>query len=169
MRTGKISVSLLGLLLLTGLAFAQEPDPSQNDNAPAAQMAPMRQRRPPNPARQARRLGKELGLSADQVRQIEPMIAQRQQLLENVRTDPTLTPQQRRAQMRTILRDSNNRMEAVMSDGQKQQYERIMQARREARRQHRQQQAPEAAPQQQAPDQQAPPQQAPQDQTPQQQ
>ncbi|HEV2135284.1 MAG TPA: hypothetical protein VGR47_13700 [Terracidiphilus sp.] len=173
MRTTKISVSLLGSALFTGLAMAQDPGQSQYDSAPAAQSMPMRQRRPPNPAHQARRLGRQLGLSAGQVRQIEPMIAERQQLLENVRTDPTLTPQQRRAQMRTILRDSNNRMEAVMSDSQKQQYEQIMQARREARRQRMQQraqqQAPDAAPQQQAPDQQAPPQQAPQDQTPQQQ
>jgi hypothetical protein len=90
MRINKITVSLLGLVLSAGLAMAQDPGQSQNDNAPAAQTAPMRQRRPPNPARQARRLGRQLGLSAGQVRQIEPMIAERQQLLENVRTDPTL-------------------------------------------------------------------------------
>jgi periplasmic protein CpxP/Spy len=170
MHMRKITVSLLGLALLTGLAIAQESGQSQNDSAPAAQMAPMGQRRLPNPARQARRLGRQLGLSPDQISQIEPVIANRQVQLENLRTDPTLTPQQRRAQARSIMRDSNSKLEAVMTDGQKQQFEQLMQARREARRQHRQEQAPEAAPQQQAPDaapQQQAPQQAPQDQAPQ--
>lgn len=155
MRFRKLTVSLLGLVLCTGLAMAQEPGQDQSDNAPAAQNAPPPQRRPPNPARQARRLGRQIGLNADQVSQIDPVLANREQQLENVRTDPTLTPRQRRAQVRDIMQDSNNKIEAVMTNSQKQQYEQMLQARREARRQRRQQQS---APQQQAPQEQAPPQ-----------
>jgi protein CpxP len=162
MRIRKISVSLLGLFLCAGLAIDQEPGQSQNDNAPAAQSAPKSpQRRPPDPARQARRLGKQLGLSQDQVSQIEPVIAGRQQQLENARTDPTLAPRQRRAEVRSIMRKSNRKIEAVMTDSQKQQYEQLLQARRQARRQRMQQ-----PPQQQAPDQQAPQQQTPDEQAP---
>src|SRR6185437_277268 len=131
MRTSKLTASLLGLFLCTGLAMAQEPGQSQDDSAPAAQTAPPpAQRRPPNPARQARRLGRQLGLSTGQISQIEPVLEGRQQQLENVRTDPTLTPQQRRAQARSIMLDSNSKLEAVMSDSQKQQYEQMQQSRR---------------------------------------
>ena len=165
MRTSKLTASLLGLFLCAGLAMAQEPGQSQNDNAPAAQSAPPpAQRRPPNPARQARRLGRQLGLSAGQVSQIEPMLADRQQQLKNLRADHTFTPQQRRAQARGIMQDSNSKIEEVMNDSQKQQYEQMQQARRRSRRQRMQQQAP---PEQQAPQDQPYQQAAPQEQSPQ--
>jgi periplasmic protein CpxP/Spy len=151
MRFRKLTVSLLGLVLCSGLAMAQEPSQNQSDNAPAAQSAPPPQRRPPNPARQARRLGRQIGLNADQVSQIEPVLASREQQLESVRTDPTLTPRQRRAQVRDIMQDSNNKIEAVMSDSPKQQYEQMLQARRQRRQQ-------QSAPPQQSPQEQAPPQ-----------
>jgi hypothetical protein len=83
--------------------------------------------------------------------------------LENVRTDPTLTPQQRRARARGIMQDSNSKIEAVMNDSQKQQYEQMQQSRRGARRQRMQQQAPEQQEPQDQPSQQL----APQEQAPQ--
>ncbi len=159
MRFTKITITLLGLALCTSLSLAQEPGQDQPDSAPAAQSAPPPpQRRPPDPARQARRLGRQLGLSADQVSQIEPVLASRQTRLENVRTDPTLTPQQRRASVRRIMRSSNRKIEAVMTDSQKQQYQQMLQQRRQARRQRMEQQQapPQGAPEQQ----QAPPPQA---------
>jgi protein CpxP len=165
MSIGKLTVSLLGLTLCTGLALAQAPVQDQTDNPPAAESTPPSPQRPPDPDRQARRLGRQLGLSADQVSQIEPVIAHRQQQLENVRTDPTLTPRQRRMKVRGIMRRSNGKIESVMSDSQKQQYQQLLQTRREARRQRMQQQQQAQqpqAPQDQAPEQQAPEQQAPQ-------
>lgn len=160
MRSSKLTAFLLGMVLCTGLAMAQDPGQSQNDNVSAAQSAPPpARRRPPNPAREARWLGRQLGLSAGQVRQIEPVLADRQHQLENVKTNPTLTPQQRRAQTRDIMRDSNGKIEAVMTGNQKQQYEQMLEARREARRQRMQQQTP---PDQQAPQDQPSQQQAPQ-------
>lgn len=159
MRTRKITASLLGLVLCTGLAMAQDSGQSQNESAPAAQSAPPpARRRPPNPAREARRLGRQLGLSAGQISQIEPVLADRRRQLENVRTDPTLTPQQRRSQTRGIMRDSNSKIEAVMTDSQKQQYEQMLQGRRKARRQRMRQQAPQEQPTQQQAPQEPPPQ-----------
>lgn len=146
MRTRKIAVILLGLGLSAGLAMGQDSGQAQNDSAPAAQSPPPAQRRPPDPARQARRLGKQLGLSADQMSQIEPFLADRQQQLQNVRTDPTLAPRQRRAKMRSIMRKSNKKIESVLSGSQKQQYEQLLQARRAARRQRMQRQAPPPEP-----------------------
>ena len=141
MRINKLTVSLLGLVLSAGLAMAQDPGQSQNDSTPTAQTATPAQRTPPDPARQARHLGKQLGLSADQISQIEPVIANRQQQMESLRSDTSLTPRQRRKQMRSIMRNSNSKIEAVMTDSQKQQYEQLLQSRREARRQRMQSQA----------------------------
>ena len=148
MRINKLTVSLLGLVLSAGLAMAQDPGQSQNDSTTTAQTAPATQRRPTDPARQARHMAKQLGLSADQVSQIEPVIADRQQQMESLRSDTSLTPRQRRKQMRSIMRDSNSKIEAVMTDSQKQQYEQLLQSRREARRQRMQSQAqPQPQPQ----------------------
>lgn len=153
MRNNKLTVSLLGLVLSAGFAMAQDPGQSQNDSAPTAQNepAPPPQQRPADPARQARRLGKQLGLSPGQVTQIEPVIAARQQQMESLRADTSLTPRQRRKQMRSIIRDSNSKMEAVMTDSQKQQYQQLLQARRQSRRQRTQQWAQQQASQEQAP------------------
>lgn len=60
--------------------------------------------------------------------------------------------------------DSKSKVEAVMTDSQKQQYEQLLQDRRGARRQRMRQQAP---PEQQAPQDQPQEQQAPQGQPPQ--
>lgn len=136
MHIRKLSL-ICGMALCAGVVFAQSSDPNQaqDQNAPAAQTAPQTQPKAPNPARQARRLGRQLGLSPDQVSQIEPILADRQQQLLNVRSDATLTPQQRRAQVRSIMQGSKSKIEAVLTDPQKQQYEQMLAARRERRQQ----------------------------------
>lgn len=138
----------IGLFLSAGLAIAQAPVQSQpqqpaapdaqqqplaTENAPAAQQG----ERPhaPNPARAAHRLGKQLGLTQDQVAQIQPILANRQQQMASLRSDSTLTQQDRRAKARTIMQGSRNQIEALLSDSQKQQYEQMLQARR-AQHQH---------------------------------
>ncbi len=125
------------MALCASLVFAQSSNPNQpqDQSAPAAQTAPPAQHKGPNPARQARRLGKQLGLTPDQVSQIEPVLAERQQGLLNVRSNTALTPRQRRAQVRSIMQDSKGKIEAVLSDAQKQQYEQMLATRRERRRQ----------------------------------
>lgn len=136
MHIRKLSL-ICGMALCAGVVFAQSsvPNQAQDQNAPAAQTAPQTQPKAPNPARQARRLGRQLGLSPDQVSQIEPILADRQQQLLNVRSDATLTLQQRRAQVRSIMQGSKSKIEAVLTDPQKQQYEQMLAARRERRQQ----------------------------------
>ena len=105
----------IGLFLSAGLAIAQAPaqtqpnqdqqgqpaasqdaqqQPLAGENAPPAEQG----QRPhaPHPARAAHRLGKQLGLTQDQVAQIQPILANRQQQMESLRSDTTLTPQDRR-------------------------------------------------------------------------
>ncbi len=141
----------IGLFLSAGLAMAQAPAQNQPDQ-PAAQQQPLAgENAPPtqgqrahaqNPARTAHRLGRQLGLSQEQVAQIQPIIANRQQQMTSLRADSTLSPQDRRTKARSIMQDSRNQIEALLTDTQKQQYEQMLANRRA---QHRQQNgAPQA-------------------------
>ncbi len=144
----------IGLFLSAGLAIAQAPAQNQPDQPAAAQdaqqqplageNAPQQQgQRPhaPNPARVAHRLGRQLGLTQEQVAQIKPIVANRQQQMASLRADSTLTPQDRRAKARSIMQDSRNQIEALLTDTQKQQYEQML---AQHRAQHQHNSAPQA-------------------------
>jgi periplasmic protein CpxP/Spy len=135
----------IGLFLSAGLAIAQAPAPNQPQQPDAQQQPlagenapPMQGQRPhaPNPARVAHRLGRQLGLTPDQVAQIKPIIANRQQQMASLRADTTLTQQDRRAKARGIMQDSRNQIEALLNDTQKQQYEQMLANRRAQHAQH---------------------------------
>jgi periplasmic protein CpxP/Spy len=152
MSTQHLSIAF-GFILSAGLVMAQAPSQSQADPASqqGAQSSPLTtesapattqgRQHAPNPDRAAHRLGKQLGLTQDQVAQIAPIIADREQQVAGVRTDASLTPRDRRAKLHGIQQDSKNKIEALLTDSQKQQYEQMLQQRRA---QHQQQQPPQA-------------------------
>jgi periplasmic protein CpxP/Spy len=138
----------IGLFLSAGLAIAQAPAQNQPGQPAAAQdaqqqplagdNAPQQQGQrahAPDPARVAHRLGRQLGLTEDQVAQIQPIIANRQQQMQSLRADTSLTPQDRRAKARSVFEGSRNQIEALLTDTQKQQYEQML-ANRRAQHQH---------------------------------
>lgn len=130
MHTKTISM-LLGALLSTGVVLAQAPEQSPQTNAPQA--TANQQARPHhefNPDRQADHLGKKLGLTGDQVAQIKPILEARHQQIESLRSDSSLAPQDRRAKAQGIMQDSKTKIEAVLNDTQKQQFEQMLQERR---------------------------------------
>jgi Spy/CpxP family protein refolding chaperone len=148
MRTRSLSLAL-GTLLLTGLgsglAIAQAPDQNQSQVGIAPQSAQSEQqtgqqpgqtapqaeaRHAVDPARAAKHLGKQLGLTQDQVAQIQPIIAERQQQVESIRADQSLMPRDRRMKMRSVMMDSRNKIEALLTDPQKQQFDEMLASRR---------------------------------------
>jgi periplasmic protein CpxP/Spy len=80
-------------------------------------------------------MAKKLGLTPDQVSKIEPILADRDQQMQSLRSDTTLAPQDRRAKVRSVRHDSDGKIEALLSDSQKQQYEQMKQSRRANRQQ----------------------------------
>ena len=131
---------LLGALLSAGTSFAQAPDATQPPSANAGQSATTQVDHPQrtiDPAKQAAHLGKQLGLTSDQVAQITPILAERQQQMQNLRADATLSRRDRRAKAKSIMEESKSKIEALMNDSQKQQFEQML-ADRRARRNHRQ-------------------------------
>lgn len=113
---------LLGALLSAGTLMAQQ-DANQT---PAPATPSTIQQHAPNPNRQAKHLAKELGLTRDQVAQIEPILADRSQQMQSLRADTSLTPRDRHAKARAIQQDSKAKIEAVLNDTQKQQYEQML-------------------------------------------
>jgi Spy/CpxP family protein refolding chaperone len=115
--------ALAGLLvagLTAGSAFAQDTTPATPPTA--KQSRPMRA---PDPDRQLKHLTKALNLTADQQNQIKPILTDRQQQMQNLRSDPSLSPKDKRAKMMGIRQDSQSKLEAVLNDQQKQQFEQL--------------------------------------------
>ncbi len=131
MRTFLSSIAL-GSLLAVGLSGNALL--AQDQSAPPAASA-QRPAHVPNPRHQAKKMAKALGLTPDQVAKIEPILADRDQQVQSLRSDTTLAPSDRKAKMHGIRQDSDSRIEAVLTDTQKQQYEQIKQNRKANRHQ----------------------------------
>ena len=132
MYTTKATI-IFGALLSAGALLAQAPDPNQAPAANAPQVTqtqPGRHHRTMDPAQRAAHLGKRLGLSSDQVAQLQPILADRQQQMQGLRADTSLTQQDRHAKARAIMQDSKSKIEALMTDTQKQQFEQMLAERR---------------------------------------
>ena len=129
-------------LLAAGTLMAQGPATPNSDTQLSAQSAPQQEAQGNhhnmNPNKQAKHLAKELNLTSDQVAQIKPILADRNQQMESLRGDSSLAPQDRREKMRAIQQDSKSKIEAVLNDTQKQQFEQMLANRRS----HHKEQAP---------------------------
>lgn len=137
----------LGALFSASMLFAQAPDANQSLAATAPQAAQTQTgnfHRNFDPGAQAVYLGERLGLSSDQMVQIglgeiTPILIDRQQEMRALRADASLSPQDRHTKAQAIIENSNNKIEAVLSDTEKQQFEKML-AERSAHRHNRQDQ-----------------------------
>ena len=94
-------------------------------------------RRGMNPDEQLARMTKTLNLTPDQATQIKPILTDRQQQMEALRSDQSMSQADKMAKMKSIREDSNTKIEAVLSDTQKQQFQEML-----AKQQQRMQQGP---------------------------
>jgi protein CpxP len=60
--------------------------------------------------------------------------------MKSIHEDSSLSPQDRRAKMRSLWEDSDTKIKAVLNDDQKQKYDQMQQQRRERMQQRRQDQ-----------------------------
>jgi hypothetical protein len=89
-----------------------------------------------DPDRQLAHLTKTLNLSADQQSQIKPILLDRQQKMQALWQDQSLSRQDRRTKAIAIRQDTKTRLEAALNDQQKQQFE-ALQAKMRDRRHNR--------------------------------
>ena len=147
MTNSRKATFILGALLSTGAVFAQA-QAAPADQQPTAQAAPAAgngMHRDADPTKEAKRLGKELGLNKTQMTQILPILQDRANQMQTLRADASVAPVDRRAKAKGIMDDSKNKIEAVLTDQQKQQYEEMMAARK-AKHQQQGQQPPAQQP-----------------------
>ncbi|HTV85501.1 MAG TPA: hypothetical protein VME63_08845 [Dyella sp.] len=115
----------LGVAGFAAPAFAQDSAPAGSSSASTGTP------RHADPQRQAARLTKRLGLSDDQSSKIATILQNRQQQMEALRGDSSLSPQDRRAKMRSIQRDSDTQINSVLTPAQQTQYANMKQQLRE--------------------------------------
>ena len=131
------SLALAGAL---ALGLGAVPAFAQDDTPPSP--PPMGQtgghRHAPNPERQLKHLTRALDLTADQQTQLMPILEAQDQKMTALWQNDSLSPQDRRSQMRQLHQDSKAQIEAVLTDAQKQKYEQMEQERMEHMRQMRQ-------------------------------
>lgn len=137
--------STLALAFTATAAFCQQSTPQQpagdatTAQQPAAQHG--RHHRAFDPHKAAQHLGKRLNLTDDQTAKLEPILATQQQKIASLRSDTSLTSDQRREQFRAIHKDTQTQFATVLTPDQMQQLQ-------SARRSHgrRQPQQPDQQP-----------------------
>jgi hypothetical protein len=136
MKNKIFAIALGGMLALGANAALYAQDQTQTQTqAPAAGTQEQGHQRGMHmdPNRQLEHLTKTLNLSADQQTQIKPILTDRQQKLQALFQDQTLSPQDRHSKAQAIRQDTKTRLEATLNDQQKQQFEE-MQAKMQGRR-----------------------------------
>lgn len=138
----KRQICTLALSTLFGLGVAIAAPQAQDQTAPPQ----VQTQAPPNaghqqfdPNRQLQMLTKRLKLTSDQQNQILPILTNRNQQIESLRSDSSLSPKDRHAKMRSIREDSDTQIKAVLNDSQKQAYDQMQQRMRERQQERREQ------------------------------
>jgi len=109
-----LSISL-ALALSGTLVVAQQ----QQDAAPAPAVKTHHHTR--NPQRETARLTKKLNLSADQSAKLEPILAGRDQKIDALKSDTTITPMIAQKQMHAIRQQTMQQLATVLTPEQMQQ------------------------------------------------
>jgi Spy/CpxP family protein refolding chaperone len=129
MRNNLSTLALVALLTLgtTGGIFAQETQT-------AGQQAQRHGHRQLDPNHQLRHLTRVLSLTADQQTQIRPILQDRDQKLEQLLQNHSLSRKDLRRQRETIDQDATQKVETVLNDQQKQAYEQMKQHKKHKHR-----------------------------------
>jgi hypothetical protein len=110
--------------------------PQSQDQSAAPQNGHWAGRHEADPNKEVQHLTKKLNLTADQQNQILPILTSRQQQMESIRNDSSLSPQDRRAKVKAVREDSDTKIRAVLNDDQKGKYDQMQQQMRERHQEH---------------------------------
>jgi len=128
MRNKLFPIALGGMLVFgAGALLAQDnsaPPPQQEQSGGMEHG-----RRGMDPDRQLQHMTRQLDLSADQQNQIRPILMDRQQKMQALWQNQSLSREDRRTQMQSIREDSKSKIEAVLNDQQKQKFDAMQEER----------------------------------------
>lgn len=127
----------LGMAIAAPTPQDQTPPPQNNPDGGGQRGGGPRQM---DPNRQLEMLTKRLKLNSDQQSKILPVLQNRVQQMESLRSDSSMSREDRQAKMRSIREDADTQIRAVLNDKQKKQYDDMQQEMRERQQQRREQQ-----------------------------
>lgn len=110
--------------------------PQSQDQSTAPQNGRWAGRHEADPNKEVQRMTKKLNLTADQQNQILPILTSRQQQMESIRNDNSLSSQDRRAKFRAVREDSDAKIRAVLNDDQKSKYDQMQKQMHERHQEH---------------------------------
>jgi periplasmic protein CpxP/Spy len=114
---------LAASLLCAAQGFAQEAGAAPETAAPPQGQGPGGRRGMMNPDEQLARMTQRYNLSTDQQTQIKPILASTQQQMQALRSDSSLSREDRMTKMMSIRSDSSSKIEAILNPDQKKQFE----------------------------------------------
>lgn len=104
--------------------FAQEPGFPPETLAPPSEQGPGGGHRGMmDPDHQPVSMTKRYNLSADQQNQVKPILVSQQHQMQALRGNSLLSREDRMAKMQSIRSDSNTKIEVILNDDQKKQFE----------------------------------------------
>jgi len=110
----------LALSLTATLAIAQTATPSDSSSG-SAYKDHYGHHHQPDPQKQAAFLAKRLNLTSDQQSKLEPILADRDQKIAAIRSDSSLTPDQKKEQFRTIHQNIEQQLSSILTPEQMEQ------------------------------------------------
>jgi periplasmic protein CpxP/Spy len=112
-----------GLVVCGAQAFAQEPGAAPETSAPPSTQGPGGGRRGMmDPDQQLARMSKRYNLSTDQQTQLKPILVSQQQQMQALRSDSSMSREDKMAKMQSIRSDSSTKIQAILNDTQKKQF-----------------------------------------------
>ncbi len=114
------AVLIFGLGLCGARANAQAGPPDTAHSGRGHRMSP---------DQQLDHLSKALNLTDDQKNQIRPILQDRSEKMQSIRSDSALSREDRRTRMREAFEDSGNKIRSVLNDDQKQKFDQMQQRR----------------------------------------
>jgi Spy/CpxP family protein refolding chaperone len=121
--------------MTVGVLLCLHEGPLAAQTSPAAQGAADL----PTPEQVVSKMSDKLSLSADQKTKITPIIADRQAKLKALSANTSLSRPQRMRQARSILNDSDSKINAILTPEQQQKYSQMQQEMREQMKERAQQ------------------------------
>jgi hypothetical protein len=120
-----------------GTAFAAPVQDNAQTNGTTAPAAREGRWHNADPSQQVAHLSKRLKLTQDQQNQLLPIFTNRQQQIQGIMNDSSLSKEQRHEKMQAIRQQTDSQVTAVLNDTQKQQYEAMQQRQRERMKERR--------------------------------
>jgi periplasmic protein CpxP/Spy len=125
----KKQIQSLAVCAIFGIGMGMAAPVAQDSQA-GPQTNAQSQYRQRDPQQELQFMTKKLNLDADQQSKLLPILTDRQQQIQAIRADNTLSKKDRHEKIRSVMQDSRSKIDAVLNDTQKQEWQQMRQHNR---------------------------------------